>query len=103
RLEGEPGGDTAFGPSFGTARPNPSAARVSIPFALAAPGPVEVEVVDVLGRVVRRVLEDDLEAGSHLAEWDGSDESGGAVAAGVYLIRLRSDLGTAVTRVTRLR
>ena len=102
RLEGATD-DPALAPSFGTPRPNPAVGRVALPFALPAAGPVEVVVVDVLGRVVRRVLEGDLGAGSHVAEWDGLDGSGAPAAAGVYLVRLRSDLGTATTRFTRLR
>ncbi len=102
RLGGAESG-SSLAPSFGTARPNPTVGRVSIPFAVSAAGPVEVDVVDVLGRLVRRVLEDDLEAGSHVAEWDGLDDSGAPTAAGLYLVRLRSDLGTATTRLTRLR
>jgi flagellar hook assembly protein FlgD len=42
------------------------------------------------GRLVRRLLEADLPAGSHEAVWDGRDAQGAAVASGVYVSRLQA-------------
>lgn len=41
--------------------------------------------------------------GAHRASWDGRDESGGDVAAGVYYIRLQHDGTTLVKKAARLK
>ena len=85
------------GPVLGVPRPNPTAGAVTVPVAL--DGAARLDVVDVLGRVVRTASLDGAEA---VAEWDGRDAAGRPVAAGVYLLRLSSASGTAAVRVTRL-
>ena len=80
-----------------TASPNPFRHRTT--FTLATPVAPDTRtrltVVDVAGRVVRR-----LTAVGARVTWDGSDESGRGVPAGVYFAR--SADGRAV-RVLRLR
>lgn len=90
-------------PTLGRPSPNPSAGPVTVPFRLAAPGPVRADVVDMLGRVVRVLLRDDLDAGAHLLSWDGHDGAGRRVAAGAYLLRLDADGSRSAVRVTRPR
>ena len=85
------------GPVLGVPRPNPTAGAVAVPVAL--DGAARLDVVDVLGRVVRTGSLAGTEA---VAEWDGRDAAGRPVAAGVYLLRLSSASGTAAVRVTRL-
>jgi flagellar hook assembly protein FlgD len=51
---------------------------------------VTVHVYDVGGRRVRALLAGSLEAGTHTVRWDGRDEDGARVAAGIYLIRARA-------------
>ncbi|WP_412068663.1 FlgD immunoglobulin-like domain containing protein [Rubrivirga sp. IMCC43871] len=95
--------DAVAEPTLGRPSPNPSAGIVTVPFRLAAPGPVRADVVDVLGRVVRVLLLDDLDAGAHLLSWDGHDGAGRRVAAGAYLLRLDADGSRSAVRVTRPR
>jgi flagellar hook assembly protein FlgD len=46
---------------------------------------------DLAGRLVKSLLaEAPLEAGRHNVTWDGTDDRGRAVAAGVYLYRLQA-------------
>lgn len=71
-----------------TATPNPFSARTSLSFTLAAAGPVRLEVYDRLGRQVRSLVAGRLEAGTHVATWDGLDGEGSRLKAGVYLVRL---------------
>ena len=52
---------------------------------------MRLDVVDPQGRLVRVLVDGELPAGSHDARWDGRDESGRAMASGVYLSRLRAD------------
>lgn len=105
RLRLAEGADEAprgLAPTLGVPRPNPSTDALSVPYALSARSRVAVEVVDVLGRVVRQQDEGERAAGTHSVRWDGRDGDGQPVAAGVYLLRLRTDAGAATVRVTRL-
>ncbi len=53
-------------------------------------GSAEVSVYDVRGRLVRHVARGDYAAGYQTAVWDGRDERGVRVAAGVYLLRAKA-------------
>ena len=79
--------------------PNPFRDRLTVAFELPQAGPVVVEVVDVLGRVIRRRDLSVLAPGRHEVGLDGE-----ALGAGVYLIRAIVDgAPVAVRPVTRLR
>ncbi len=64
-------------------RPNPLRGRGRISFALAAAGPVTLDVFDVQGRVVARLAEGARAAGPHAVDFDAT-----GLPAGTYLVRL---------------
>jgi sugar lactone lactonase YvrE len=68
--------------------PNPARGACTLRFGLATAGLTRVVVVDAAGRMVRRLPETWRPAGEHALVWDGRDESGGSVPAGVYFARL---------------
>ena len=68
------------------AYPNPFNDMTSVRFSLAMPGHVTVDVYDISGRLVTRLIDGMFEAGSHSTVWRGSAQS-----AGVYIVRLESD------------
>jgi hypothetical protein len=72
--------------------PNPAFGSVRFDLAIATAGQ-SVEVLDVRGRMVRR-----FRTPSASLAWDGTDESGGKVSPGVYLVRLRGDAGSPATK-----
>jgi hypothetical protein len=72
--------------------PNPFNASTVIPFTLPAlPGlrNVSLEVIDLHGRTVSRLVEEALPAGNYAVLWDGRASNGRPVATGVYFYRLR--------------
>jgi hypothetical protein len=71
--------------------PNPSPGRsVSILFDLPASGRVWAQVLDVAGHGVRTLAVDrEFSAGRQSLEWDGHNDGGARVPAGVYFIRVR--------------
>lgn len=71
------------------ARPNPSASNARIVFRLATPGEATLDLFDANGRHIRRLLDEELTAGSHEVVWDGVDDAGRTVSAGVYYYRLK--------------
>ena len=48
---------------------------------------VRLGIYDLQGRLVRRLVDGHLPAGSHGIVWDGRDRSGRTVGSGVYLYR----------------
>jgi len=68
--------------------PNPANPGTSLPFTLARPGFVEIELFDVAGRRVQRLLAESRSAGPGAVFWDGRDRAGRAVPSGVYFARM---------------
>jgi squalene-hopene/tetraprenyl-beta-curcumene cyclase len=68
--------------------PNPFNAQTVITFTLDENGPVRLEIYDVLGRTVRRLVDDVQGTGRHQVVWNGLDHTGRPVASGLYLYRL---------------
>jgi hypothetical protein len=77
------------------AAPNPFNPRTTIRFSLEEAAPVaSLRVYDVAGRLVRTLHRGALSAGDQQVVWRGEDESGRAMASGVYFCRL--EIGDAV-------
>ncbi|MCC7142017.1 MAG: T9SS type A sorting domain-containing protein [Candidatus Eisenbacteria bacterium] len=70
--------------------PNPFNPRTSIRFSLAAGGPAELFIYDVNGRKVKTLVSGNLTAGEHTEVWDGTDDAGRKVGAGVYWSQLKA-------------
>ncbi|MDQ3016386.1 MAG: hypothetical protein M3R25_06690, partial [Bacteroidota bacterium] len=57
------------------------------------PSYYKIQIMSVSGRIVREIAQDELgplTVGTHMTDfvWDGTDESGGSLAAGTYLYRM---------------
>ncbi len=76
------------GPTLHAVFPNPIDPPVKISYSLPEPAPVTVAIFDALGRRVRVFQEGVRPAGTHHIEWYGRNESGAALASGVYFVRL---------------
>lgn len=90
---------------FGLApvQPNPAHRAASIAFTLARPGPVSLEIFDLNGGRVRRLLSGKRTAGEHRAGWDGLDDWGRPSRSGTYFVRLISEESSATSRFVFLR
>ena len=76
---------------LGANYPNPFNPATLIPYQLAATAQVRLEVFNALGQRMATLVEGEQGAGTYRARWDGTDGSGRAAAAGVYLYRLTVD------------
>lgn len=74
-----------FGMKLGGANPA-SASRLE--YSLPASGHVTLTILDLQGRRVRTLIDQDAAAGSFTARWDGTADSGAMVGKGVYFARL---------------
>ena len=79
--------------------PNPASRGATIRWSLAAGGDVDVEIYNLAGQRVRRLASEQLPAGEHSRIWNGMDDAGQPVGAGLYFIRLRSHETTLTRKV----
>jgi len=70
--------------------PNPFHGSTRVAFDLARDGDVRLRLYDAAGRRVRTLVEGSRSAGRHEVAWDGRDDAGRALAAGLYFCRLAS-------------
>jgi len=91
---------TRVAASIDRVAPNPFNPRTQIEFGLAEPGPASLVVLDARGRRVRTLVDASLPAGEHAAVWNGDDDTGATVGAGVYYLRLTAAGTTRSARVT---
>ena len=88
---------------LGDSYPNPFNPAVVLPLDLATDAAkVSLTVYDVLGRRVRQVWQGPLGVGSHRFTWDGRDEQGKDVAAGVYIYQVEVDGQVEAKKTTKL-
>jgi len=60
---------------------------------------VRLSLYDASGRRVRALVDGPLSAGPHRIAWDGRGESGVAVGAGVFLVKLETRGSTRTTKL----
>jgi len=83
--------------------PNPFNPSTDIAFSLPLASPVKLEIMNLLGQKVRTLTDTYLEAGNHIVTWDGRDNSGVAVASGVYFYRLQAASFESVKKMMMLK
>lgn len=73
-------------------RPTPHPVRGPTRMAFGVPraGMVELSILDVQGRTVRRLVRESRPAGRFAVDWNGRDEGGARVPGGIYFARLRA-------------
>lgn len=83
--------------------PNPFAARTTIEFVLPRATRVQLLVADPAGRVVRTIEDGARAAGPHRVDWDGRDDRGVAMPAGIYLYVLHAGERHEMGKLVRVR
>jgi hypothetical protein len=85
------------------AAPNPLVRHTLIAFDLPQARSVRVLLYDTAGRLVRTLAEGSFPAGRHQRVWNGTDDGGRPVAAGIYLVRVDSETDRARQKIVVLR
>ncbi len=70
---------------------NLTADGANVRFSLQTPGQVEIDLYNVAGRRVNRLVSGWYEAGEHTVPWRSAGSSGEGLDTGVYFVRLRAD------------
>jgi hypothetical protein len=83
--------------------PNPARGATTLRFGLPREARVELALYDQQGRRVRALLGGTQPAGERAIVWDGSGDSGRALPAGLYFVRLATEGRTFVSRLAVIR
>lgn len=90
--------------SLGNASPNPFNPMTKISFDLLKQTSVRMVIYDVSGRLTRTLIDGEIVAtGRHEIVWNGRDDMGKQVAAGVYFYRLDTDEYSETKRMALVR
>lgn len=84
--------------ALGQATPNPFNPRTVIPFSLPRRAHVQLRVIDVRGRLVTTLVDEEMPAGDHLAEFTPRN-----LASGLYFAQLVSDGRVHTRKITLLK
>ena len=83
--------------------PVPFRTELGVHAALSRSGPVQVDVFDVQGRRVRSLFRGTLPSGPSTLRWNGRNDAGREVPAGIYFIRYAAEGTRVVRRAVRVR
>lgn len=79
------------GYKLGDNYPNPFNPTTSIDYVLPAKANVNVTIFNALGQKVKTLVDRNMQAGNHIATWDGTNELGQPLATGMYYYSLQAD------------
>jgi hypothetical protein len=84
--------------------PNPFNPMTTISYNLPEAARVSLRIYDVSGRLIRVLVQDRMESyGRHEAIWNGLDDMGRSVAAGVYVYQLKADATIETKHMTMIK
>jgi len=69
--------------------PNPFNPSTTIQYEIPKDGEVEISIYDLTGRLIRTIVNQNQQAGTHSAVWNGQTESGSKVASGMYMYTVK--------------
>ncbi|MRR08606.1 T9SS type A sorting domain-containing protein [bacterium] len=90
-VSGGPSSDLPTVFALGANTPNPVQGHTTVTYALPKAGNVRIAVYNVAGQKVKTLVDGAMGAGYHSVSWNGRNESGQAVSAGVYLYQMQAD------------
>ncbi|HEX9975094.1 MAG TPA: T9SS type A sorting domain-containing protein, partial [bacterium] len=83
--------------------PNPFNPTTTIRFDLPFSGRVALKIYNLRGELVRTLIEEQLNVGSHRVMWDGNDDNGRLQSSGVYFYKLETKDFNAVRKLILLK
>ena len=83
--------------------PNPFNPSTTIRFDLPEASDVSLVIYDMMGREVTSLINSQIDAGYHFIQWDGSNNIGTFVSAGVYLYTIQAGKFIAINKMIYLK
>jgi len=71
--------------------PNPFNPLTKIEFALPNNTYVKLEIFNIIGQRITSLIDNDLDAGYHTVDWNGTNSSGQRVSSGIYFYKITAD------------
>ncbi len=97
RTPGNPPNTFELLPSF----PNPFNSSVTIRQRSASPTTIKIYAIN--GRLIKTLRAFGAKNADTVFSWDGTDESGRAMASGIFMLRIETDAGVYFRKITLLR
>ena len=69
--------------------PNPFNPTTTIEYQLPKNGKVAIRIFDVIGKLIRTLVDEDKNEGVHRIQWDSKNNFGQMVASGMYIYDIR--------------
>lgn len=79
--------------------PNPFNPSTTLRFSLKAESHVKLQIYDILGNLIRTLVDKDVAAGTFQLEWSADNDQGLKVPSGVYLARIQAGSFTSVRKM----
>ncbi|MFC1728929.1 T9SS type A sorting domain-containing protein [candidate division KSB1 bacterium] len=70
--------------------PNPFNAGTIIEYGLPEHAKVTITIYNMLGQVVKKLVDENMDAGAYKATWNGTNAKGTSVGSGVYMYRIKA-------------
>jgi len=83
--------------------PNPMTNKAKIDFTLPQEGHVRLAIYNILGQTIKVIVNEKIGAGFHSVYWDGRDQNGKEVSAGVYFYKMEAGEFSATQRLIVIR
>lgn len=83
--------------------PNPFNPTTSIKYAISENARVTLTIYNVLGQVVRTLVNAEQESGYYTVRWDGTNDFGGKVSSGIYIYRISAGSFTSTVKMNLLK
>ena len=83
--------------------PNPFNPSTNINFTIRENSHIKLEIYDVMGKLVSKLINTTLSAGTHFIEWNGKNQQNHNVGSGLYIAKLSDDESTQQIKMLLLR
>lgn len=83
--------------------PNPFNESTMFSYALPQPDHVTISIYNQTGQVVKTIESRDAKPGTYQIFWDGTDEAGNSVSAGIYFCKMKTSLELQIREITLIR
>ena len=70
--------------------PNPFNPETTIRYSLSEAVPIKLDVYNIKGQLVRKLVNEPKAAGNYTVVWNGKDEQGMNVSSGIYFYRMQT-------------
>ncbi|MFQ5751696.1 MAG: T9SS type A sorting domain-containing protein, partial [bacterium] len=89
--------------SFLPTYPNPFNTQTTISFDLSERKEIELNIYNLQGQLIKKLVKNTFLAGKHQIQWNGTDEQNRPVVNGIYFIRLHSNTQDATAKLILLK